>query len=164
MSTASAKLQLGAAALAVATAAAITPMVAPVSFAAPDIESPAQVLVWGSDDLDPALLAQLNDAPAAAAVGVTANAATPGPIAQLIIYTVQGIAQGIQGVVRGTVVIGGTVVYSTLAFTGGVITAVGNVLPGPIGNLLTNVGTATTNVANAVAQAIHIGPYGTVSA
>ncbi|MCW1960062.1 MAG: hypothetical protein KIH64_016255 [Mycobacterium sp.] len=163
MTTASAKLQLGVATMAVAAAAAIAPVVAPISHAAPSIPAPAQVLVWGSDDLDPALLAQLNDAPEAAAVGVTANAATPGPIAQLIIYTVQGIAKGIQGVARGTVVVGGTVVYASLAFTGGVLTTVGNVLPGPIGNVFTNIGEATTQVANNVAEAIHIGPYGTVA-
>ena len=160
MTTASAKLQLGVAGVALATAAAITPVVAPISYAAPSLPAPAQVLVWGSDDLDPALLAQINDAPQAA---VVADAAAPGPIAQLIIYTVQGIAKGIQGVARGTVVIGGTVVYASLAFTGGVITAVGNVLPGPVGNLFTNVGEATTRVANNIAEAIHIGPYGTVA-
>ena len=120
---------------------------------------PAQVLTWGSDDLDPALLAQLNDNPRAAAV-----AAAPGPIAQLVQYLVQGIAEGISGIVRGTVVIVGTTAYVGLAFTGGVITTVGDILPGPIGNLVTNIGEATTNVANTVAEALRVGPYGTVSA
>lgn len=163
MTTASAKIQFGAAGLAVAAVAAFTPMVAQAdSFAlAPSLPAPAQVLTWGTDDLDPVLLAQINDA--APAASATANA-TAGPIATLIQELVQGIALGVKGIVRGTVVIVGTTAYVGLAFTGGVFTTVGNILPGPIGNLATNIGTGFNNAANNLAEAIHVGPYGTVTA
>ena len=162
MNAISAKFQAGTAALAVAAAASLTPVIAQADSFALDTQlaSPAQVLTWGSDDLDPTLLAQLNDAKAAAPAGA---AVTAGPIQTLLQYLVQGIATGVRGIVRGTVVIVGTTAYVGLAFTGGVITAVGNILPGPIGNIITNVGQATTNVANALAEAIHVGPYGTVA-
>ena len=158
MTTSTAKVQLAAAGLAVATAAAFTPLIAQADSFKLDtpLATPAQVLTWGSDDLDPLLLAQLNDAPSAAAV-------TAGPIATLIQELVQGIALGIQGVVRGTVVIVGTTTWATLAFTGGVITAVGDILPGPLGNLLVNVGDGVSTVANNVAEALRVGPYGTAA-
>lgn len=160
MTTASAKVQLAAAGLAVATAAALTPVIAQADTfkLAPEFDSSAQVLIWGSDDLEPALLAQLNEAasPSAAAVSAT-------PIADLIRSLVQSIGLAVQGVVRGTTVVVGTTVYASLAFTGGVLTTVGNILPGPIGTVFTNVGDATTNAAIAVAEALRVGPYGTAT-
>jgi hypothetical protein len=160
MTTATAKVQLAAAGLAVATAAAFTPLIAQAdTFSlAPEFDTSAQVLIWGSDDLDPALLAQLNEAAAPSAAAVTAT-----PIADLIRSLVQSIGLAVQGVVRGTTVVVGTTVYATLAFTGGVLTTVGNILPGPIGNVFTNVGDATTNAAIEVARALRVGPYGTVA-
>lgn len=113
-------------------------------------------------------------APAAATPGIpggnavgSANAvgATPG---ELIGYLVQGIADGIneigqavQSIVRAGVDIVGTTVYVAVAFTGGVITAVGNFLPGPIGNVITQVGNVVNNVSNAIAEALRVGPYAT---
>lgn len=112
-------------------------------------------LTWGSTPLDPVLVAQLNEA----AVTETEDK----PIATLIKYLVEGIAIGVQGIVRGTVVIVGTGVYVSLAFTGGVIATAGGFLPGPVGTWLVNVGDATIELANDIAQIIHVGPYGTAT-
>ena len=114
-------------------------------------------------------------APAAATPGIpggnavgSANAvgATPG---ELIGYLVQGIADGIneigqaiQSIVRAGVDIVGTTVYVAVAFTGGVSTTVGDFLPGPIGNVITQVGNVVNNVSNAIAEALRVGPYATV--
>ncbi|MFM8599799.1 MAG: hypothetical protein ACKOB8_12465 [Mycobacterium sp.] len=149
------KLQIGTAAVPLPAAAANTPVAAQADkFAlAPSLSNAGPVLTWGYDQLDAALIAQQNDGPRAAAVG-----ATP---AELLQYLVQGIADGIAGIVRGTVVIVGTTAYVAIAFTGGLITTVGNFLPGPVGDALVNFGTAVDNVANAVAEALRVGPYAT---
>lgn len=157
------KLQAGTAALAIATAAAITPVVSQAAPLAPVAVRSGPVLTWGFDALDAGLIARDNKNGPQAAASANANVnAAPSP-GQLLQYLVQGVAQGISGIARGVVVIGGTVAYVGVAFTGGLITALGNLLPGPIGDLLVNVGTTVSNIANAIAEAIHIGPYATSS-
>jgi hypothetical protein len=69
---------------------------------------------------------------------------------------IRGIAGGVQGILRESVVIVGTPTNAATAFMGGVITTVGNFLPGPLGNLLVNPG---TNLTNAIAEALRAGPY-----
>lgn len=164
------KVQVGAAALAVVAAAAITPVMVPmVSHAAP-LVSAAPVLTWGFDEVDAALIIGDNDnkdtgaavAPSAAVIGGSAVGASQTPI-ELIGYLIQGIADGISDIARAVVDIAGTTVYVAIAFTGGVITTVGDFLPGPVGNLLVNVGTTVNNVANAVAEALKVGPYATAT-
>lgn len=153
------KLQAGTAALAIAAAATITPVV--VSHAAPLAPAAvrsAPVLTWGFDALDTALLARENNGPQAAAVG---EAPTP---AQLLQYLVQGVADGIAGIARGVVVIGGTVAYVAVAFTGGLITTIGSFLPGPIGDLVVGFGNTVSNVANVIAESLRVGPYATSTA
>lgn len=164
MSTATVKLRLGAAGLAVATAAAVSPVIAQAdSFAlAPSLVSSPTVLTWGYDQIDPQLLAMINNAAApTAAVEVDPTA---GPVVTLIQYLVDGIATGIATIIQGTITIAATVTYVSLAFTGGVLTTIGNILPGPLGDLSTYFGTATTNVANDVAQRFNVGPYSTSTA
>lgn len=160
MTTATAKVQLAAAGLAVVTAAALTPVIAQAdTFSlAPEFDTSAQVLIWGSDDLEPALLAQLNEAAAPSAAAVSAT-----PVADLIRSLLQGIALATQGVVRGTTVVVGTTVYVGLAFTGGVLTFVGDILPGPVGNIFTNLGDTIDKAANTIAEALRVGPYGTAT-
>lgn len=184
------KFQLGITTLAVAAAATITPMVAPaVSQAAPLPSAPlpaapapgaAPQLIWGFDEVPAALVpapspapapapapipGNNKPAPAAAAVGGnavvgSAVGAAPTP-AQLLQYLVQGIATGVQGIVRGGVVIVGTTAYVAIAFTGGVITTVGNFLPGPVGDFIVGLGNSVNNAANTVAAALRVGPYAT---
>ena len=162
------KFQAGAAAVAVATAAAITPVIshaAPMGPLAPVTARTGPVLTWGFDAVDPGLLARVNRVAPRGEAGANANATvTAGPTpGQLIRTLIQGIATGIQGVVRGVTVIVGTAAYVGLAFTGGVISAVGSILPGPLGTLLVGAGNAVNNIANALAEAIHVGPYATAS-
>lgn len=154
------KRQLGTAVVALTAAATITPVIAPmVSHAAPpSLVSSAPVLTWGFDALDTALLArENNNGPQAAVVGEA-----PSP-AQLLQYLVQGIADGMAGIARGVVVIGGTIVYAAIAFTGGLITTIGNFLPGPIGDIVVGLGNTVNTVANVIAEALRVGPYATLS-
>ena len=128
--------------------------------------SPAPAPIPGNNKPAPAAAAPAAAAPAAAAavggnaVVGSAVGAAPTP-AQLLQYLVQGIATGVQGIARGATVIVGTTAYVAIAFTGGIITTVGNFLPGPVGNFLVGVGTSVNNVANTVAQALRVGPYAT---
>ena len=145
------KVQISSAALAIASAAAITPVIAPaISQAAPAVTA-APVLTWGFDQLDSALIAADNDSngPAAAA----AVAAYPTPV-ELLQYLVQGIARGLELVI-------GTPVYTAVAFTGGLFTFAGDLLPGPLGDFFVSIGTTVDNVANTIAQALRVGPYAT---
>lgn len=154
------KMHLGAAAVALTAAATITPVVAPIvsQAAPPSVASSAPVLTWGFDALDPGLLARMNDnGPRAAVVGES-----PTP-AQLLQMMIQGIATGISDIARGAVVVVGTAAYVAIAFTGGIITTIGNFLPGPIGDFVSNLGTAVNNVANVIAEALRVGPYATSS-
>jgi len=146
------KVQISSAALAIASAAAITPVIAPaISQAAPAVTA-APVLTWGFDQLDSALIAADNDnnGPAAAAAAV---AAYPTPV-ELLQYLVQGIARGLELVI-------GTPVYTAVAFTGGLFTFAGDLLPGPLGDFFVSIGTTVDNVANTIAQALRVGPYAT---
>lgn len=163
VATISRQIQMSTAALVTAAAVGLTPVLAnahPTLPQAPSLAPIASVLTWGFNELDTAQLALDNDGnPAAAAVpGASAVGASPG---QLLQYLVQGIADGIAGIVRGAVVIAGTITYVALAFTGGLITTVGGFLPGPLGDFFVNVGTGFNNVANAVAEALRVGPYAT---
>lgn len=156
---------MGAAGLAVVTAAAISPLNPAVARAdlfalTPSLVPSASVLTWGYDQLDSQLLAQINNAAAAPTAAVNASP-TAGPVVTLIRYLVNGIATGIATIVRGTVIVAATIAYVSLAFTGGVLTTIGNILPGPLGQVATYFGTASTNVANDIAQRFRVGPYGT---
>lgn len=158
--TSTRKFQVGTAVLALATAAAVTPVVAPVVSHAAPLVTAAPVLTWGFDQLDAALIAADNDNGSAASTSAVPGAnvvgATPTPV-ELLQYLVQGIARGVELVV-------GTPVYVAIAFTGLVITTVGGFLPGPIGDFVVGVGTTVNNVANSVAAALRVGPYGTSTA
>jgi len=164
--TTAVKARLGAAGLAVATAAAFSPIAAHAdNFAlAPSLIPSTAVLTWGSDPLDSTILAMINEAAAASPTAAVDVSPTAGPVVTLIDYLVNGIATGIAAIIRGTVVIGATITYVSLAFTGGVLTTIGNILPGPLGEVATYFGTATTNVANDIAQRFRVGPYSTATA
>jgi len=154
------QFQVGTAAIALAAAVSLTPVLAnanPALPQAPSLAPVASVLTFGYDQLDSAILAQENNDKTAAVPGASA-VPTPGELLQ---YLVQGIGTGISDITRGVVVIGGTAVYVTVAFTGGLITTVGNFLPGPIGDFFVNVGTGVENVANTIAEALRVGPYAT---
>ena len=160
MSTTTAKMQLGAAGLALAAVASFAPIVAQAdSFAtAPPLRA-ASAVTWGYDELDTALLARLNGAAEAAAVGAQASPE------QLTEYLIDGIRTGILEIARGTTVIVGTTTYVALAFTGGVFSYVGDVLTNlPIigqfaGQALINVGNFFDEIATGVAKATRVGPY-----
>lgn len=155
------QFQVGTAAIALAAAVSLTPVLAnanPALPQAPALAPVASVLTFGYDQLDSAILAQANNGNSTAAVPGASAVPTPGELLQ---YLVQGIATGISDITRGVVVIGGTAVYVTVAFTGGLITTVGNFLPGPLGAFFVNVGTGVENAANAIAEALRVGPYAT---
>lgn len=166
MTSATVNVRLGAAGLAVATAAAFSPVIAQAdSFAmTPSLVPSSAVLTWGYDQLDSALLAQISSAAADSPTAAVEVDPTAGPVVTLIQYLLDGIATGIATIIRGTVVIGATITYVSLAFTGGVLTTIGNILPGPLGEVATYFGTATTDVANDIAQRFRVGPYSTASA
>jgi hypothetical protein len=155
----STKLQVGTAAVAVAAAAAITPAVA---HAAPSIAPFAQELGNSAELLlDPVVI---NDTPSAAVATpgsnkkASANATAPD---QVIRTFISGFVAAANSAVTAGVQYFGTWVYGGLAFTGLAFNLAGAVLPGPIGDAFTNVGNGFDNAANAVARAIHIGPYST---
>lgn len=135
--------QAGAAVAVLALGAAVNP----VEAKAEPVYAPA--LVWATGE--PV------EAPEAAAVG-----AAPTP-RQLLEYLVQGIAAGIAGIARGAVVVVGTTVYVSVAFTGGLIMAVGDSLPGPVGDYVVDFGSAVLNLANVIAEVLRVGPYGTMA-
>lgn len=145
------RIQVSAAAMAVAATTALAPVIVPtVSHAAP-ILTAAPVLTWGYDQLDAALIATDNDNGSAATTvtpGASAVGATPTP-AELLQYLVTGIARGVVDIV-------GTPVYVAVAFTGLVFTTVGTFIP-----FLAPVGAAINNAANSIAAALRVGPYGT---
>lgn len=88
---------------------------------------------------------------------------TTSDIPCILAQTLQGIGQGASQVVVGFVTVGGSIVYATLAITGGVIKAVGDALPGAIGDAIAAVGQAFITGADNVAKVIHIGPYSTAA-
>lgn len=167
------------------TAGTVTPVVSPVVAQAAPAATAAPVLTWGEDELDAALVIEPtvivptptptpggnDDSPTGAAAAApwvnywpgNAVGPAPGP-AELIQVLVQAIADGIAGIVQGAVAIVGTTAYVAIAFTGGVITAVGDFLPGPLGQVLVNMATSVNNVANTVAEVLRVGPYATSTA
>ncbi|MGY4712344.1 hypothetical protein ACXDF8_22755 [Mycolicibacterium sp. CBM1] len=148
----STKFQVGTAAVAVAAAASLTPVIA---HAAPSIASFTEGLGNSAEQL----LQPVVVSAAASATPVCTTSDIPCVLAQ----TLQGVGQGLTSVVVGFVTVGGSVVYATLAITGGVIKAVGDALPGPIGDAISAAGQAFITGADNVARVIHIGPYSTAS-
>lgn len=143
------RFQIGTAALAVAAAATITPVVA---HAGPSLAPFAQnVGSAASLVVDPVIVPSAN--------AVTDPCATAN--FKLGCYTVQGAIAGTQAIVRGVVVYVGTVAYVLVAATGELLQAVGNILPGPVGDFFTNVGDGVSAFANNIAETLHVGPYQT---
>ncbi|APE16666.1 hypothetical protein BOH72_16885 [Mycobacterium sp. WY10] len=130
------------AAVAVAAAAAITPAVA---HAAPTI-APFSENVGNSAQalIDPVVILPGSNKKAAAN-------ATPAPV--IIQNFLGGFVDAAQSAVLATAQYFGTWVYGGLAFTGLVFNTFG----------LTQIGDQFDAAANAVARAVHIGPYNTVS-
>jgi len=163
------RAQVGTATLAIAAAAAITPAVA---HATPSL-APLPQAVGDSAALliDPVIIEPMVATPGGnKKAAVTAGAAVATDPATIIQTTVDGIAQGIAAFaasvgdyITGWVKVGGSLVYAAVAFTGAAVTAVGDVLPGPIGDAIVGIGDGITSASNAIAQAIHIGPYSTSS-
>ncbi len=152
----STKFQVGTAALAIATAATITPVAA---HAAPSLVSFAEGIGNSAEQLlQPVVVAR--PIPQAAA---SANASTPvcdtETIACALRLAVQGIASGAESVVVGLVQAGGAVVWVTLAITAGVVTAIGDALPGPLGDFISQIGATIKEGADAVAKATGNGAY-----
>lgn len=142
LSAMSTKLQVGTAAVAVAAAAVLTPTVA---HAAPTI-APFSENVGNSAQV----LLESVVIPGTPGSNKTATAAAIPP-ATIIQVFVAGLVQGTQSAIRSGSQFIGSFVYAGLAFTGLVFSTFG----------LTQLGDGFTNAAWSVAQATHIGPYGT---
>lgn len=145
------RLQISTAALAVAAAATLTPVVA---HAGPSL-APFAESIGGAASLviDPVVVPSGN----ASASAVTDPCTTAN--FKLGCYAVEGAIAGTQAIVRGVVVFVGTTAYVFVAATGELLKAVGNILPGPVGDFFTNVGDGVTAFANNIAETFHVGPY-----
>lgn len=141
------RFQIGTAALAVAAAATITPVVA---HAGPSLAPFAE-------NVGSAASLVINPVITPSASVVTDPCATAS--FKLGCYTVEGAIAGTQAIVRGVVVYVGTVAYVLVAATGELLKVVGNILPGPVGDFFTNIGDGVSVVANNIAEALHVGPY-----
>lgn len=155
-STLSTKFQVGVAAMAIATAATVTPVVA---HAAPSAATIAESI---GNSVDQYLQPVVSVAPSASAAAVAAApVCTTVDIGCALGQALQAFGDGLNQAVVGFVTAGGTVVYATLSFTGGIIQAVGAALPGPVGEAISAVGKAFLAGAEYVAKTVHIGPYST---
>jgi hypothetical protein len=161
MSVMSTKLQATAGAAVLAAGLAITPAVAHAApglapFSASGLGNSAELLV------DPVVIVA---PPAASATPgsnkvAAADASTPAQVIQIFI---SGFVDSAQSAIKAGTQFFGTFVYGGLAFTGLAFNLAGQILPGPIGDAFTNVGTGFDNAATNVAKAIKIGPYSTSS-
>ena len=142
----STKMRVGTAALAVATAASFTPAIAD---AAPRLAPIAEAVGGGAS-----LLVEPVTINAAAA----ADPCTGADFA-IGCYAVEGAVAGTQSIVRGVVVIFGTIAYVIVAGTGAILQLVGSILPGPIGAIFTSLGNGVMVIANSIAEALRVGPY-----
>lgn len=166
MSTATAtnKFQIGAAALAVAAAATLTPVAAQ---AAPSFAPFSLAGLGGSatDTVSSPVIPGHGRAPAAAAAASSSPSAsaTTNPCTtanfKLGCYLVAGATQGTYAIVRGVVIYVGTVAYVAVEATGQVLKLMGSFLPGAIGTFFTNVGNGVSTIANNIAETLHVGPY-----
>ncbi len=147
------RLQLSTAALVVAAAATLTPVVA---HAGPSLAPFAENIGSAASLVVNPVIVPSNSANASASV-VTDPCATAN--FKLGCYTVEGAVAGTQAIVRGVVVYVGTVAYVFVQATGELLKAIGNILPGPVGNFFTNVGNGVSAFATNIAQTFHVGPY-----
>ena len=150
VATATKKFQLGSAALAVAAAATLTPV---VGQAAPSFAPLAGIGSSASSVVDSVIIPN-----ASATASVVVDPCVAANF-KLGCYTVQGAIAGTRAIVRGVVVYVGTIAYVLVQGTGELLKAVGNILPGPLGNFFTNVGDGVSAFANNIAVTLHVGPY-----
>ncbi|AQT78739.1 hypothetical protein B1R94_04975 [Mycolicibacterium litorale] len=147
----STKFQVGTAALALATAASVTPVIA---HASPSIAP----FVQGVGDSASLVIDSPVVPTAAASAAVTADPCSTVNF-KLGCYAVQGAVDGTMAIVRGVGIFVGTTVYVVVAATGEIFKAVGSFLPGQLGEFFTNVGDGVSAFANDFAQRFHVGPY-----
>lgn len=152
------KFQLTTATVAVVAATTLTPMVAQ---AAPSFGS----LVEGIGDsaslvVDPVVIPN-SSFKAAASVAAADGDSCSGVRLEGICYLVEGFVKAGQAIIDATVYVVGSITYVLVDSTGEVFQIVGSVLPGPLGNIFTNVGEGVSAVAADIGQALHVGPYST---
>lgn len=160
MSVIATKFQATAGAAVLAAGLAITPAVA---HAAPSLASFSEGLGNSAELLiDPVVIVAQPAASATPGANkvASANASTPAQVIQIFI---SGFVDSAQNALKAGTQFIGTFVYGGLAFTGLAFNLAGQILPGPIGDAFTNVGTGFDNAATNVAKAIKIGPYSTSS-
>lgn len=158
MSVIATKFQAAAGAAVLAAGLAITPAIA---HAAPSLAPFSESGIGGSAiaPIDPVLLVATPGSNKSVSAAASANA-TP---AQVIQTFISGFGDAARNALQAGVQFVGTFVYGGLAFTGLAFNLAGQILPGPIGDAFTNVGTGLDNAAWNVAKAIKIGPYSTSS-
>jgi hypothetical protein len=150
------KFQVGVAAMAIATAATVTPVMAQ---AAPNAVTFAEGI---GSSVDQYIQPVIDVSPRSSVAAVTAApVCTTTDIGCVLGQALQGVGQGLNQVVVAFTTAAGTVVYATLSIAGGIITTVGAALPGPIGAAISAVGQAFLTGAESVAKTVHIGPYST---
>jgi len=141
------KFQVGAAAAALTAATVLTPAaLAPTLASAKPSSSVSSV----ADPVIYPLAARSAAAPCAA------------PDASVGCFAVQAEAPGGNNpIIRGAVVVIGTIAYVIAQGTGQIFQALGSFLPGPFGAFFTAVGNGISAVANAIAVNLQVGPYQT---
>lgn len=152
------KFQLTTATMAVVAAATLTPMVAQAN---PGFGS----LVEGIGDsaslvVDPVVVPNSSFKSAASVAAADADSCA-GARLEGFCYLVEGFVTAGRAIVDSTLYVVGSVTYVLIDSTGELFQIVGDVLPGPLGNIFVNVGEGISTVANEFAQAIHVGPYST---
>lgn len=145
------KFQVGAAAAAITAATVLTPAaIAPTMAYASPTTAPFMEAIGDSVSslVDPV---------------VTLAAVSPCATSDFAVgcYAVEGIAAGTQSIVRGAVVLVGTVAYVVAAGTGQLFKLLGSFIPGPVGALFTSVGDGVLAFANTIAVTFQVGPYQT---
>jgi hypothetical protein len=162
MSVIATKLQTTAGAAIIATAAVLTPGIA---HATPSLAPFTQGLGEEAAALvDPVIIVAPSAPVATPGSNKSAAAsAVPAPPSQIIQTFIDGLVLGTQNFFKAGAQGIGSFVYGGLAFTGLAFAAVGEILPGPLGDAFSNVGVGFNNAANSVAQAVKIGPYSTSS-
>lgn len=137
----STKFQVGTAAIAIATAATLTPA---IGHAAPNLSLIAEGVGNSiSSTIDSVVVPK-------AAASASASASSTCPPGAVGCYLVEGLVAGTQAWVRGTTIYIGTVLYVIVEATGQILKAFPFLAPVADGVLA---------FANNIAQTFHVGPY-----
>ena len=152
------KFQLTTATVAVVAATTLTPMVAQ---ATPSLGPWIQGIGDSASLVVDPVVVPNSSFKSAAAVAAADGDSCSGVRLEGICYLVEGFVKAGQAIIDSTLYVVGSVTYVLIDSTGELFQIVGDVLPGPLGDIFVNVGEGISTVANELAEAIHVGPYST---